>query len=186
MMFKLFLPGVLMLTLLSSCDPADKYATEIEQIDSCLLVLDDIEERFNGIEFDSLAYMVTHVLNNEDSVKKYYTPDTLSMDIGIRMNDCKGIRKSMKGVKVKQEEFSMEISQLRLQFENLKEDIANGVLKDEQVKDYLVTETKDLEVLNLSFTAFYELQELQSQYYYASSPIIDEFIADLKNEANQE
>jgi hypothetical protein len=183
MFFFIFLGGCFSLV---SCDPADQYSKEISKIDSCLTVIDDINEKYNGIEFDSLALMVDHVLRNEDTLKKYYNPDTLSMDIGVRMNDCKGIRKTLKGVRTKETDFRIEIEELTVQFENLKKDISEGVLTEEQVDDYLARELFDLNILEVSFSDFYENQLVQKRYYYESVPYIDELIVEIKNEIQEE
>jgi hypothetical protein len=180
---KFLIPAIIVLSLsLSSCDPAEKYKTEIAEIDSCLVVLDSIETKFNGIEFDSLQMMVDHVLMNEDTIEKYYKPDTVSLEIGIRMNDSKGIRKTLKNLDQKERVFREEIDAMKAQLENLKNDVSNGVLAKEKIDEYLATEKMDLNVLNLSFNDFYTLQETQCVFYYASVPIIDEFIIKLKSE----
>ena len=173
-----FLP-ITVFFLLSSCNPANQYSKEIAKIDSCLTIIDSIELKYNGIEFDSLAYMVEHVLDNEDKVKNYYTPDTVSMEIGMRMNECKGIRKTLKGVKSKESKYKLEMTELRSQLLNLKEDISNGVLKKEQIQDYLAQELHDLNMLNVSFTDFYEMQTLQKSYFYFASPVIDSLVNEI-------
>ena len=166
---------------LSSCDPASKYSGEITKIDSCLSILDTLQLKYDGIEFDSLQYMVDHVLRNEDSIKKYYNPDTLSMEIGTRMNDCKGIRKTLKGVKSKKVDYAAEITELTAQFESLKKDISNGVLTEDQMNEYLARELFDLNILHLSFDDFNAMQKVQKKYYYASVPHIDALIVELKS-----
>lgn len=173
----------LILIFLSSCDPANKYSAEIESIDSCLVVLDELEEKQSKIEYDSLDYMVKHIAENEAVIKALYQPDTLSIDFGRKMNDCKGVRKSLKDAGKSKDLYSLEIDQLKTQFINLKNDIENGVLKDEQLKEYLEIEKKDLSVLTISFNAFYDLQESQKSFFYNSCPSIDDFVAKLKNEA---
>ena len=171
--------------LFSSCDPAKKYEAEINEIDSSLAVLDTLESQFNGIEFDSLKYMVEHVLRNEDSVKKYYRPDTVSLYIGIRMNESKGIRKTMKNLDSRKKEYGGEIAAMQKQFKDLKADIEEGILKKEDIEKYLAEEKADLEQLNQSFTGFYELQEREKRFYYHAVPTIDSLILALKNEAEQ-
>ncbi|MFT4600998.1 MAG: hypothetical protein ACI857_001175 [Arenicella sp.] len=182
----IFAFGLIGIFGLTSCDPAAQHEKEISKIDSCLNVISDVEEKYNGIEFDSLKFMVDHVSMNEDTMKKYYNPDTLSMDIGVRMNDSKGIRKKLKGVDVREGEFKTEIEELNIQFTNLREDISTGVLTDDQITEYLARELFDLNILEVSFMEFYETQLLQKIYYYSSVPIIDELIVELKNEAQQE
>lgn len=181
-----FLLGISFLSVMTSCDPASKYAAEIEEIDSCLAVLDSVEEKYNGIEFDSLEYMVQKVIGNEDSIRKYYNPDTLSLQVGIRMNECKGIRKTLKGSDAKRISYKNEIDALRQQFENLKSDIENGVLQEDKIAQYIDDEKKALDVLNLTVTEFYKLQELEKRYFYQSVPFVDSLIVEWSNVAQTE
>jgi len=176
----------LVLIALTSCNPAAQYEKEIAKIDSCLTIIDSIEIKYNGIEFDSLDYMVKHVLDNEDKIKQYYTPDTISMEIGMRMNECKGIRKTLKGVKSKESKYLLEMEELRSQLLNLKEDISNGVLKKEQIDEYLAQELHDLNILNVSFTDFYEMQKLQKGYFYFSTPAIDSLVEEITKDKSLE
>lgn len=164
---------------LVSCDPAKEFAAELKTIDSCLTALDSIEQVYKGIEFDSLDLMVTHVLDNESKMKEFYTSDTIDMELGILMNNCKGIRKSMKNVKGKGLAFSDEIFALRQQFGDLKTDVLNGVLEKEKINEYLLEEKAALDKLHKSFFDFYELQKMQSAVYYYSVPKVDAYIQKL-------
>ncbi|MCB9224425.1 MAG: hypothetical protein R2780_06165 [Crocinitomicaceae bacterium] len=185
---KLFFPALLalVLSLFSACSPSSKYKAEIAQIDSCLTMLDSLEEVFNGIEFDSLTLMVNHVKANEDSIHKYYYPDTLSREIGMRMTECKGIRKQLQNREVQKETFTNEFPATRKQLNNLKSDITNGVLSEEKVKQYVEVEVNAFNDLNLAFTNFYEMQELQKLFYYSAVPVIDALIEQIKNEPKEE
>src|SRR5688572_27625077 len=101
---------------LVSCDPAKEFEAELKTIDSSLVVLDSIEQTYKGINFDTLDVMVKHVLDNEAKMKNFYASDTIDQQLGILMNNCKGIRKSMKNVKGKGLAFNDEIFALRKQF----------------------------------------------------------------------
>ena len=170
----------------TSCDPASKYKSEIAQIDSCLTVLDSIEALYNGIEFDSLNMMVSHVIANEDSIHKYYHPDTLSMMIGIRMSESKGVRKKLQNVDVQKQSFDIEFPGTRKQLIDLKTDITNGVLSSDKVEQYVKSEVKAFNDLNIAFTKFYKMQIEQKLFYYSAVPIIDDFIEQIKNEPKEE
>lgn len=185
---KLLVGGTILagLLLMLSCNPASKFEAELSEIDSCLIVIDDAETQLNAIDFDSLQLMVDHVLANEEEIKIYYHPDTLSLEIGTRMNECKGVRKTLKNLDAKRNNFKNEIGALKVQFTNLKSDIEDGVLTAEKIKDFLATEKEDLNQLNLSLNGFYSVQELQKKYYYSAVPVIDALIVKLKNEATQE
>lgn len=169
-----------------SCNPASKYQAEIAEIDSCLALVDSLEEEYKGIEFDSLRLMVKHVLDNEDSIKKYYMPDTISLEVGTKMSECKGVRKSLGNLDLQKESFDFEFPESRKQLENLKSDITNGVLSEEKVKQFVEEEKKAVNDLNLAFNNFYIMQEKQKSFYYSAVPFIDAFIVEIKNEIAQE
>jgi hypothetical protein len=171
---------------ISSCNPADKYEAEIAEIDSCLALLDSIEIKYNGIEFDSLKMMVEHVKANEDSIHKYYRPDTLSLEVGTKMNESKGVRKKLSDVDQRQRAFDIEIPATRKQLMTLKTDISNGVLSEDKIKQYLMEEKDAFNKLNIAFKNFYTMQKQQKSYYYAAVPYIDKLIEQLINEAQQE
>ena len=181
-----FVIGLFILLMLGSCDPSNKYQKEIDQIDSSLVVLNDIETTLNGIDFDSLMFMVDHVRSNEDTIKKYYDPDTVSLYIGIRLNESKGIKKTLSEAKGKEIVFRTEIDALKKQFSDLKTDIENGVLKEDKMQEYIQNELQALNILNQSFVSFYDKQKVSKEFYYHSVPVIDSLIVELKNEANME
>lgn len=166
--------------ILAACDPAKEFEKEIKTIDSCLTELDKIEELYNGIQFDSLKYMVTHVLDNEAKMKEYYVADTVDMMLGSYMNSCKGVRKSMSDVDGNKIRFAQEIGALDTQFTNLKQDILNGVLSKEEIDKYLSVEMNDLKVFSISFYSFYDNQKNQSAVFYEASPKIDEYVSKLQ------
>lgn len=165
--------------LLASCDPAKEFQTELKSIDSCMAELDSIEQLYQGIEFDSLVYMVSHILENEEKIKKYYVSDTINESLGMYMNNCKGVRKSFGNVTGNQREFGEEIALLDTQFTNLKADILNGVFDKEEVKSYLAAEMDALEKLSLTFYSFYTNQKMQSAIFYSASPKVDEYVEKL-------
>ncbi len=165
--------------LLASCDPAKEFQAELKSIDSCLVELDSIDQLYQGIEFDSLVYMVAHILDNEEKIKKYYVSDTIDNNLCMYMNNCKGVRKSFKDLKGNQTKFAEEIAALDTQFTNLKTDILNGVFDKEEVKLYLATEMDALELFSLKFYSFYTNQKMQSAVFYDASPKVDEYVEKL-------
>jgi hypothetical protein len=177
--FQLALAFALAPFLLTSCDPAKEFEAELNTVDSCLTELNKLDSLYKGIEFDSLTLMVKHIKQNESKMKKYYSSDTINMELGVLMNNSKGIRKSLKNIGGFRKDARAEIDALRLQFTNLRTDIVNGVLDKEQVKEYLAKEKDDLEKLNLSFMDFYNNQELQASLYYQTVPKVDEYVKQL-------
>ncbi len=163
----------------TACNPATKYKTEITEIDSCLTVVDSLQTMYDEIPFDSLDLMYSHVVNNEDVVRELYMVDTVNQDVARKLNDAKSVRKAFKAVSVEQSEFKTELQTSKMQLETLKKDIKEGVLTEEQIKQYLGQEKKALSSLELSLRGFYELQNREKSRYYKVVPAVDEFVDQL-------
>ncbi|MBK7128142.1 MAG: hypothetical protein IPM74_13060 [Crocinitomicaceae bacterium] len=167
---------------ISSCDPAKKYANEIEKIDSCLTVIDEYDSLYHTIQFDSLQWMVNHVLENENAIKQYGVSDTVPQLLGSWMNNCKGVRKSLKDIGGNKMKFNDEIFFMRRQFTNLKTDIINGVYDKDEIEKYLKIETEALTNFGVMFGDFYDLQKSQSAIFYDAVPNVDAYVLLIKNE----
>lgn len=178
-MVRLFCVVAILLSL-TACDPASKYSKQISEIDSCMTVLDTIELRYYEIDFNGLDSLVKNILQNEADIKKYYVSDTIYQDLAKNLNKCKGIRKYFGDVKKDQIEFHEEIKALKGQFENLKTDISNGTLKEDQMNQYLTNEKSDLDLLNRSFSEFYERYEKALVVEEVCLPMVDNFVKELK------
>lgn len=164
---------------LTSCDPAKKFADEISDIDSCQAVLDSVDNLYQSINFDSLEYMVNHVLENEAKFKKYYSSDTVDMTLGSYMNSCKGVRKSLKDIRGFEMSFKNEIAILDSQFTNLKTDILNDLYSKDEIKTYLDEEKLALQKFCNSFDGFYVNQKEQAAVFYLASPYVDAYVANM-------
>lgn len=173
---KIIFPIACFAFVISSCDPAKEFETEIKSIDSCISVLDKIDSLFKGIEFDSLNVMVDHVNNNEELMREYYTSDTIDQLLGSYMNSCKGIRKSLNNLETTKTDFADEIAAIYSQLNNLKTDVSNGVFEKKEIDKYLATEKEALNKLNLSFTEFYTIQRDQKGVYYLCVPFVDGYV----------
>lgn len=165
---------------LVSCDPASQYKTEIAQIDSCLAELDTLENLYDGIEFDSLNMMVKHVEENEALIKELYEPDTLNATFGRQMTDSKAIRKTLKDVDKDKMIYGDELNAVKHQFMDLREDVLNGALNDDQIEEYLNVEKAALSKVKLAFLSFYNVQNQEKYRYYMVVPQVDLFIEGLK------
>ena len=164
----------------ASCDPATTYKAELSEIDSCMLRIDTLENLLDGIEFDSLKMMVDHVKENEATIKEIYHPDTVDSRFGRWMTDSKSIRKSLTNLDSRKMNYGDELNAVKHQFMDLEEDIRNGVLNDDQVKDFLATEKEALEKVDATVISFYNLQEMEKKKYYYSVPRVDAYIEKLK------
>lgn len=171
--------------IVTSCDPAKEFETELSDIELQLAHVDSLENLFDGIDFDSLTLMVDHVKANEAEIKNLYTPDTLNEEFGKWMNDCKSIRKSLGNVGKDQGVYGDELNAVKHQFLDLKDDISNGVLKKDQVTEYLSIEKAALDKVSLSFGSFYSMVSAERYRYYVVVPKVDSFIEELKANNDQ-
>ena len=173
---------------LLSCNPSKKFTNELTTIDSCITVIEEMEEHLNGINFDSLDVMVQHVQHNESVIKRLYMSDTVDNDFARMMNECKGLRKTMEGSKAKKIKYGDELNALKHQFMDLKTDIMDGRFSKEQIDGYLSKEKRDMHIVHDSFYEFYDLQLKQTKIYYSNVPVVDKYVQDLlerENESNQ-
>ncbi len=166
--------------LVMSCDPAEQYKTELAEIDSYLSRIDSLENKFDGIEFDSLRLMVDNVNENEDLIKELYSPDTLDAAFGRQMNDAKAIRKTLADVDRYEGTIGDELNAVKHQLMDLKADILEGLYKDDQIREYLDIEKAALTKVDQTFYEFYETQAAEKKRYYLVVPKIDAFIEELK------
>jgi len=173
---KIILPFCFLTVMVSSCDPAKKFESELNTIDSCVVMLNEIDSLYKGIKFDSLSLMVSHINTNEEYMQKYYKSDTIDQLLADYMNNCKGFRKSFKNLEATKTEFTEEIAAINLQLANLKTDILNGVFDKEEIAGYLAAEKEALNNLNLKFSEFYTTQKEQTNIYYLAVPFVDNYV----------
>ncbi len=169
-----------------SCDPSSQFSGEISTIDSCLTQLDELEDVYNEIDFDTLELMVMHVKENEAHISDLYRPDTINTELGQMMTDAKSVRKRLSKVRNYQETYFNELNELKHQFINLKEDILAGLLAEEEINNYLKTEMAALTTFELMFLDFNKVQQEEKERYDVTTPGIDAFVQKLKEESAQE
>lgn len=172
---KYFLITLLSIFIITSCDNAKKYKTEIAEIDNKQLELDSLESVILGIDLDSLNYMQAEASANEAIIKKYYYADTIDMLFAGKLDKNKRVRKSLDGIENKKNKILLELVELRTQFTNLKKDILAGLYDSEQIENYLNVEKLDVEKLFFNIKSYTLLQEEQKKNFYYSNPQIKEY-----------
>ena len=170
------------LFLITSCDNAVKYKTELSEIDLYQSKLDSLGEEINGIEFDSLVYMQAEADKNEKIIKTHYAPDTIEVVFAEKLNFNKGVRKSLKAVVKQKGDMIKEIDELKIQFKNLKTDILEGIYDADQITDYLNVEKLDYDILELSIREFNLNQSKQKKNFYYANPQIAEYVEIIMND----
>lgn len=166
----------------ASCNNSDKFKNEIKEIDTYVFKLDSVETLINGINFDSLVYMQKEASKNEATIKKHYAPDTIDMVFAEKLNFNKAVRKSLNAVLKNKSDMLIEITELKSQFTDLKKDISEGLYNIDQIKTYMLAETLDYSLLELSFKNFNTNQIKQKANFYYANPQIAEYATQLINE----
>ena len=168
--------------VISSCDNATKYKTELDEISRYQHKLDSLSDEINGIEIDSLVYMQTQAEKNEQVIKKYYISDTIDIIFAKKLDKNKNVRKSLKGVKKQKQSMLTEIEAIKIQFSNLEKDILEGLYDKARITDYLNVEKLDYNILVLSYRDFKLNQKKQKGNFYYANPQISEYVEILLNE----
>lgn len=168
--------------LLTSCDNATKYKTELDEISNYQSKLDSLTDEINGIKIDSLIYMQAEAAKNERIIKQYYAPDTIDVAFVQKLNKGKSVHKSLKNVETQKQSMLTEIEALKIQFSNLEKDILEGLYDKEQITDYLNVEKLDYDILELNFKDFNLNQQKQKNNFYFANPQIAEYVEILLNE----
>ena len=122
---------------LTACDPSEQFKEELAEIDSLEVFVEDFEGKYESIEFDSLKLMVEEVEQNERDIKSFYSPDTINEELGKQMLECKSIRKKLSGSDAKKMTFGDELNAIKHQLINLRSDIENGLLNEEDIRRYI-------------------------------------------------
>lgn len=140
--------------MLFSCANVDtETITEIEKWQE---KLDSAHQVYLDTDFDSISKMVWRVRENEKAIKRLNTADTIYTDMVEVLDNYKWIRKKVRNVKVKQQEYGTEFEELKVQLENLKLDVQNGVRTTEENQQYLNNEIKSIKILMTKFSKDHE------------------------------
>ena len=176
---KYFLITLLAFFLVTACDNAKKYNTEITEIDSFQSKLDSLETELNSYNLDSLNYMQKEAEANEGVIKKYYLADTINMTFGDKLDKNKGVRKRLIGVDSKKTALLKELSELKIQFKDLKTDVLEGLYNASQINDYLNVERLDYKLLDENVKAFDINIKKQKRHFYYANPAIKLYCEEL-------
>ncbi len=172
---KYILITLLTIFVFTSCDNAKKYKTEISEIDAKQLQLDSLELVVNAIGIDSLNYMQKEATDNETVIRKYYSADTINMSFASKLDKNKRVRKSLDGIEEEKNKVLIELSEIKVQYSNLKKDILAGLYDAKQIENYLNVEKLDVDKLSLNVKSFNLLQLEQKKNFYYSNPQIKEY-----------
>ena len=151
-----FLP-FLSLFFLFSCSNVDKET--IAEIEKWQEKLDSAYQIYLTTDFDSINKMVWKVKENEKAIKTLNKADTIYTDMVEVLDNYKWIRKKVKHVQVKKQEYGAEFEEIKIQLENLKLDVQNGVRTSEENKQYLSNEIKSIKILITKFSKDKELYD---------------------------
>lgn len=168
-----------------ACNPEKKYASQLTEIANFEERLDSLQSVIENIKFDSLVIIQKAAEMSEKSMKIYYTADTISPDLATKMQFNKMVRKGLQNITLKKRGIGIEMGQLRTQFQNLKQDIKAGLLKEEQIKEFLLKEAEAYQLFADRITETVTSQTEHLKNYYFAKPLIDEYIAKIKPAEDQ-
>lgn len=165
---------------ISSCTNVD--TETVEEIEVWQEKLDSAYQVYLTTDFDSINKMVWKVRENEKAIKRLNTSDTIYTDMVEVLDNYKWIRKKVKNVKVKQQEYGAEFEELKTQLENLKLDVQNGVRTSEENQQYLSNEIKSIKILITKFSKDHETFKEGLRRYGELHEKVQAYVDQLKRE----
>lgn len=174
-----FLPflGVL---FLFSCSNVD--TETIQEIEKWQERLDSSYQVYLTTDFDSINQMVWKVKENEKAIKRLNESDTIYSDMVKVLDDYKWIRKKVKNAPVKKQEYGTEFEEIKIQLENLKLDVQNGVRTSEENQQYLSNEIKSIKILITKFSKDYEVYQEALKRYDELNGKVQAYVDQLKRD----
>ncbi len=174
-----FLPFVGILFLFSCSNVDTETIAEIEKWQE---KLDSSYQIYLTTDFDSIQKMVWKVKENEKAIKRLNDADTIYTDMVKVLDDYKWIRKKVKHVPAKKQEYGAEFEEIKVQLENLKLDVQNGVRTSEENKQYLSNEINSIKILITKFSNDYEIYQEALKRYAELNDKVQAFVDQLKRD----
>lgn len=173
------LPFLSLLVIFSCSNVDQETVTEIEKWQE---KLDSAYQVYLTTDFDSISRVVWRVSENEKAIKRLNTSDTIYTDMVAVLDSYKWIRKSVKYVDNKKFEYGAEFEEIKVQLENLKLDVQNGVRTTEENQQYLSNEIKAIKNLIGNFSEDKKIYDEALKRYGELGGKVQAYVDQLKRE----
>jgi uncharacterized coiled-coil DUF342 family protein len=165
-----FLVSFSIMMFLVSCSNVD--TETITEINKWQEKLDSSHQVYLATDIDTLKKIAWKVNENNKAIKRLNEADTVDKELVKLLDEYKWIRKKLKNVDAKMYDYGTEFEELKVQLENLKLDVQNGVRTSEENNQYLSNEIKSIKVLIARFSKEHKIYvEAQKKFGKVGEPI---------------
>jgi hypothetical protein len=139
---KNFAVGLIALSfLLSNCSNGS-YSKDIAELDSLKTKVVTAKQEFKTLDSTLLNKINHQVFEDLRFIKRYYKPDTLSMENSEQINRYKEIRKNCAKYFMFSSRLKKNLPYTKVQLENLIHDLKNNTLGNDEATKYIDIERK--------------------------------------------
>jgi hypothetical protein len=141
---KYFIILSLLFTLISCSHKYEKEISEVEKIEVTIAGVIDTFEMLEPEKIDA-AYSEYEMLMGQ--IKKYFSPDSITHEISLTLDNYKAIKKGAKSFKSDYKQLKENIYLQKDQLEKLKLDLVNKAIDETKIMEYLDHEKNQVDLL---------------------------------------
>tara|TARA_Y100001978_G_scaffold196159_1_gene205344 strand:+ start:382 stop:924 length:543 start_codon:yes stop_codon:yes gene_type:complete len=165
--------GIILCVYLFSCSDFEK-EDQSARVDSLIGQVEGIEKAFLKIKIDSISALQMSTYEVERQIKQNYSPDSINLVIGKKMNDYKRMRKMLGPLGKEEARLKVSLIEEKEQLVKLGSDILNGYGKRELYNEYIDFETKKVNQIK---TLYEEYDKTRAQFLEIYQRLHNELIA---------
>jgi hypothetical protein len=164
---------IVMCVCFLSCSDFEK-ENQGARVDVLVGRVEGIEKGFLKIQVDSIAALQMSTYEVERQIKQNYSPDSINLVLGKKMNDYKRMRKMLGPLGKEEARLKKSLIEEKVQLVKLGSDILKGYGKRELYNEYIAFETKKVNQIQILYE---EYQKTRAQFLELYQRLHDELIA---------
>ena len=164
---------IIMCVCFLSCSDFEK-DNQGARVDSLIGQVEGIEKAFLKIQIDSIPDLQMSTYEVERQIKQNYSPDSINLVLGKKMNDYKRMRKMLGPLGKEEARLKKSLLEEREQLVKLGSDISKGHGKRELYNDYIDFETNKVNQIK---TLYKEYKKTRAQFLDIYRHLHNELIA---------
>ncbi len=156
-----------------SCSDFEK-ENQTARVDVLMGQVEGIEKAFLKIKIDSISALQMSTYEVERQIKQNYSPDSINLVLGKKMNDYKRMRKMLGPLGKEEVRLKKSLLEEREQLTKLGSDILNGYGKRELYNEYIDFETQKVNQIKVLYE---EYDKTRAQFLEIYQRLHNELIA---------
>ena len=164
-----------------SCRP--KYVNQtINSIDSLMLVIQQCEVKLAENYMDTLDYLEMFIKNDTDIFKSELFDMPEDKELRKAFGNYTTLGKVFKRMNESYRDVRKDISLTKNQLENLKHDLSNGLIEDQDtIQDFFTKEKEAVISIEEITNTLIDRLGSNMDYFYEINPLMDQFKAEIKD-----